>query len=246
MAEGPHTPSTERDREGFQSMGASTRDVFAPFRAAAADRPFVVAQLGLSLDGRIATPTGESRGLNGDAALDHLHRIRANVDAVVVGAGTIAVDDPQLNVRRAAGVNPARVVIDPTGRTGGAARWLNRDGARLLLVTAADCAPDGVELVRLPATDGAIAPRAIVAALYERGLRRLLVEGGARTISNFIDAGCVDRLHILMAPVILGSGKSGLELAPIAGIDQALRPPTEIFLLPGGEVVFDCDLGRAR
>jgi diaminohydroxyphosphoribosylaminopyrimidine deaminase/5-amino-6-(5-phosphoribosylamino)uracil reductase len=92
------------------------RDVFAPFREAPLDRPFVVAQIGQSLDGRIATSSGESRDISGAAALDHLHRIRAHVDAVVVGRGTIVADDPKLTVRRIEGKNPARVVIDPSGR----------------------------------------------------------------------------------------------------------------------------------
>ena len=91
-------------------------DVFASFRLAATDRPFVIAQLGQSLNGRIVTISGESRDINGAAALDHLHRLRAHVDAVVVGAGTIVADDPQLSVRRVAGKSPARVAIDPKGR----------------------------------------------------------------------------------------------------------------------------------
>jgi diaminohydroxyphosphoribosylaminopyrimidine deaminase/5-amino-6-(5-phosphoribosylamino)uracil reductase len=229
-------------RSGDATTRSSSVGIFAPFQAAPADRPFVVAQLGLSLDGRIATPTGESRGINGDAALDHLHRIRAEVDAVVVGAGTIVADDPQLNVRRATGRNPARVVIDPSGRIGPGGKWLARDGAKLLLVSAAGHSPYGAELVRLPLDNGIIPPRAIIAALFERGLRRILIEGGAKTISAFMDAGCVDRLHLLMAPVILGSGKMGLDLAPISGMHQALRPKTSVYVLPGGEVVFDCDM----
>ncbi len=228
-----------------EELDAGRADIFAPFRAAPAGKPFVVAQLGLSLDGRIATHTGESRGINGDAALDHLHAIRANVDAVLVGAGTVEADDPQLNVRRVRGRNPARVVIDPSGRLGGAGKWLDRDGARLLMVSAGGRAPHGAELVRLPLVDGLISPRAIVDALFATGLRRVLVEGGARTISAFIDAGCVDRLHILMAPVIIGSGKTGLDLAPVASLDRALRPKTGIHVLAGGEVVFDCDLRQS-
>ena len=223
----------------------SANDIFAPFRAAPADAPFVVAQLGLSLDGRIATLSGESRGINGDAALDHLHLIRANVDAIVVGVGTVEADDPQLNVRRVSGRNPARVVIDPSGRVGLSGKWLARDGARRLLVTAGGAAPHGAELIRLPIDCGVIAPPAIIAALFARGLRRILIEGGARTISAFIDAGCVDRLHLLMAPVIIGSGKNGLDLAPIARLDQALRPKTDVYVLAGGEVVFDCNLNEA-
>ena len=232
---------------GRTDAGAApaARDIFAPFSAAPLERPFVVAQLGQSLDGRIATISGESRSINGAAALDHLHRLRAHVDAVLVGAGTIAADDPQLNVRRVAGRNPARVVIDPSGRLGPEGRWLAADGAVRILVTAAEHSPVDADIVRLPLHDGTIAPAAIVAALFERGLRRILVEGGARTISGFIDAGTVDRLHILVAPMIIGSGKSGLALRPVAEIALALRPRTGIHVLDDGDVLFDCDL-RAR
>ena len=244
MTAAEKTPGQTGVERPFRSSPVQL-DPFAFFATAPDDRPFVVAQLGVSLDGRIATASGESRGINGDAALDHLHRIRASVDAVVVGAGTVEADDPQLNVRRVRGRNPARVVIDPSGRLGGGARWLARDGAKLLLVSAAGRAPHGAELIRLPAENGLISPRAILEALFELGLRRVLIEGGARTISGFIDAGCVDRLHLLVAPVIIGSGKTGLDLAPIARLDQALRPKTDIHILAGGEVVFDCDLRAA-
>ena len=225
---------------------AAAADIFAPFLAAPPERPFVVAQLGQSLDGRIATISGESRFISGEAALDHLHRLRAHVDAVVVGVGTVAADDPQLNVRRVRGRNPARVVIDPTGRLLPGGRWLARDGAARLVVTAAGRCVAEAEMIRLALVDGKLAPAAIVAALFERGFRRLLIEGGARTISAFIDAGCVDRLHVLVAPVLIGSGKSGLDLAPVAQLDRALRPPTRIFVLADGDVLFDCDLRAAR
>ncbi len=221
---------------------ANGRDPLAPIRAANPARPFVVAQLGQSLDGRIATITGESRYINRAAALDHLHRMRASVDAVVVGAGTIAADDPLLTVRRVGGRSPARVVIDPSGRLGADKRWLARDGVARYLVSTSEKAPAGAELIRLPATDGALAPADIVAALFARGLRRLLIEGGAQTISRFIDAGQIDRLHLMVAPVIIGSGKTGLDLAPIAALSSALRPRVETFSLGDGEILFDCDL----
>ena len=98
-----------------QSSTDTARDVaFAPIArilSAPRDRPFVVAQLGQSLDGRIAIESGESKWINGQAALVHVHRVRAAVDAVVVGVGTVAADDPHLNVRHVAGRNPARVII---------------------------------------------------------------------------------------------------------------------------------------
>jgi diaminohydroxyphosphoribosylaminopyrimidine deaminase / 5-amino-6-(5-phosphoribosylamino)uracil reductase len=219
------------------------REVFSPFLDAPPDRPFVAAQIGQSLDGRIATVSGESRDINGAAALDHLHRLRAHVDAVVIGAGAIAADDPQLTVRRVAGPNPARVVIDPAGRLSATGKWLKEDGARRILIRAAKtAAPAGVETLPLEARDGVIAPRAIVDALFALGLRRLLVEGGARTLKGFVEAGCVDRLHVLVAPVIIGSGLQGLNLAPVDRLDHALRPSVKAHLLEGGDVLFDCDL----
>ncbi len=217
---------------------------YAAIRNAPADRPFVVAQLGQSLDGRIATPTGESRWINRAAALDHVHRLRAEVDAVVVGVGTVVADDPMLNVRRCQGRHPARVVIDPTGRMPHDAKCLQDDGVRRLVVRAAEAPPPpaGVEVVRLAGTGDPMAPHEIVAALYARGLRRLLIEGGAWTISAFIDAGVVDRLHVLVAPMILGSGKTGLALKPIARLAEARRPATCVHVLADGDVLFDCDL----
>ena len=214
-------------------------------RAAEPARPFVVAQLGQSLDGRIATAGGDSRWINGAGALDHLHRLRAAVDAVVIGVGTALADDPRLDVRRCAGQNPARVVIDPHCRLPPDALVWREDGARRVLVHGREAAPPGFapEAIAIAADGrGALAPKAIVAALFARGFRRLLVEGGAHTISRFMDAGMIDRLHLLVAPLIIGSGKAGLELAEITRLADAARPPTRIIALPDGDVLFDCDL----
>lgn len=227
----------------FSEYCASSAAI-VPLLEAPLSRPFVVAQLGQSLDGRIATPTGESRWINGDAALDHVHRLRAAVDAVVVGVGTALADDPALNVRRVAGRNPARVVIDPRGRLSPAARCYDgRDGAERMVIRA--CATPGwpgVDAIQIDREDGVMPPQAIVDALFARGFRRLLIEGGAATVSAFIDAGVVDRLHLLVAPVILGSGKAGLSLAPIERLAQACRPKTDVYVLAGGDVLFDCQL----
>lgn len=218
---------------------------FDALRRASPQKPFVIGQLGQSLDGRIATVSGESRYISGAAALDHLHLLRAEVDAVVVGACTVVADDPQLTVRRAPGPSPARVVIDPSGRIAGG-KWLAEDGARRLLVSAADRAPAGAELLRLPARDGHFAPADIVAALFALGLRKILIEGGAATLGAFIAACCLDRLHLLVAPVIIGSGRSGFDLAPEPSLDRALRPKTEAYPLGGGEILFDCDFSACR
>jgi riboflavin-specific deaminase-like protein len=208
----------------------------------------VVGQIGQSLDGRIATTSGHSKYINGPGGLDHLHRLRALVDAVVIGVGTAAADDPQLTVRRVAGPNPARVVIDPRGRLTAAARVFVDDGTRRLLLTGASthCAlPPGVEVVALPTPDGRIAPADILAALAQRGLRRILVEGGAETVSRFLLAGCLHRLHVLVAPIILGAGRAGIDLPPIERADQAMRIPVRSIALDG-DLLLDCDLSAHR
>ena len=206
--------------------------------------PVVVAQLGQTLDGRIATVSGASKYISGREALKHLHRLRASVDAVLVGVGTVVADDPQLTVRLVEGASPARAIIDPTGRTPASSRML-RDGAGpvLALIGPEAPAPQGAEALRLPLdADGGFSPHAIVAALAARGLRRILVEGGADTLGRFLDAGRIDVLHLLVAPMILGSGKHGLSLRPISRIADALRPRTEVHLFDDGDVLFTCDM----
>jgi riboflavin-specific deaminase-like protein len=228
--------------------GSPAVDPIALIRDAPGDRPFVVAQLGQSLDGRIALPSGESRWINKEAALDHVHRVRAAVDAVIVGVGTVIADDPLLNVRRVPGRNPARVVIDPNGRVPAAARCLSGgDGVRRVIVCAERPAAvaNGVEIVLVKPEGGQLPPGRIIEALWSLGLKRFLVEGGARTVSAFLDAGALDRLHVLVAPVILGSGKPGLTLAPVAKLSAALRPPATVHVLADGDVLFDCDIRSA-
>ncbi len=231
--------------QSHETMSAEDRlrEALTPIHAARPDRPYVIAQLGQSLDGRVATLTGASRWISGPGALDHLHRLRSAVDAVVVGCGTVISDDPQLTVRRVDGRDPARVVIDPNGRISPTSRVFADDGARRIIIAAEPRpAPAGVETAIVAMRNGVLSPNDIAYALFELGLRKILIEGGATTISRFIDAGAVDRLHILMSPMILGSGMSGLSLSPIAGLDGALRPSTRIHILDDGEALFDCDL----
>lgn len=208
-------------------------------RAKRLDMPLVVGQLGLSLDGRIATPTGSSRGINGPAAMVHLHRLRALVDAVIVGAGTIRIDDPQLTVRNCVGPSPARVVIDPRGAVSTEANvWSAADGARRLVVGGADRLNGGVE--RLAPPDGEVTPEWLLKRLAQEGMRRVLIEGGARTISQFVAARAVDYLHLMVGPVIIGSGLNGFSLPEIGGLEDAIRPETEIHVFDQGDVLYAC------
>jgi diaminohydroxyphosphoribosylaminopyrimidine deaminase/5-amino-6-(5-phosphoribosylamino)uracil reductase len=235
-------------RRGQQPLPQAWADLFGPLRSGAVDDLVIVGQLGQSLDGRIATETGHSKYINGPAGLEHLHRLRALVDTVIVGVGTAVADNPQLTVRRVAGPHPVRVVIDPKGRLSADARLFADNGVRRVVITAqgSRCAPPrGVEIIALPAVGGHIDPSAILAALAGSGLRRVLVEGGANTISRFLVAGCLDRLHVTVAPIILGGGGPGLILPALERADDAKRMPVRVYRV-GDDVLFDCDLSAQR
>jgi len=235
-------------RNKVQSLPQPWVEVFVPLRRGTVDDLVVVGQIGQSLDGRIATQTGHSKYINGPAGLAHLHRLRSLVDGIVVGVGTAIADDPQLTVRRVAGPQPARVIIDPKGRLGAEARVFAADGVGRLLITMRGTActpPPGVEVIALPATDGQLAPTAILTALAARGMRRVLIEGGADTVSRFLAAGCLDRLHVIVAPIIIGSGRASFILPEIKRADEATRVPMRAHQIDD-EVLFDCDLSAQR
>jgi riboflavin biosynthesis pyrimidine reductase len=140
------------------------------------------------------------------------------------------------------------VVIDPGGRLPAGAKLLSQDGVRRIVISGAGARPplpSGIEVIGLARSEGQLAPAAILAALAERGMRRILIEGGANTVSRFFQARCLDRLHIMVAPIILGSGRPSFTLPPIARVDEATLMPMCAHPL-GDEVLFDCDLSGQR
>ena len=208
--------------------------------------PFVVAQVGQSLDGRIATPAGDAQDVSGCDGIAHLHRCRALVDAVIVGVGTVVADNPSLSVRAVPGLSPARIVIDCNGRIPSDAKMLHDSGAPIFIIQADDVPPlvSRHEVVQLPRRGAGLHPQDILEALAKRGLSTILVEGGARTIARFIDADLVDRLHVSVSPIIIGSGPMGINLAPVDRLTEARRPAVAVYNI-GTDIVFDCAFGPA-
>jgi diaminohydroxyphosphoribosylaminopyrimidine deaminase/5-amino-6-(5-phosphoribosylamino)uracil reductase len=236
-------------------MDAMTADALLSVYQALQGGPWCIAQLGQSLDGCVATHSGESCYVTGPESLLHLHRLRALCDAVLVGAGTVAADDPQLTTRRVPGPNPTRVVLDPGARLDGRSRVFNDAQAPTLWlcdarhaeIARAACAAAaevlGVE--GLLDASGAWQPERVVAVLAARGLQRLFVEGGGVTVSRFMAAGCLDRLHLVVAPVLIGAGRRGLQLPAFATMAECPRPPARCVAL-GDDMLWDLDLRAAQ
>ncbi len=219
-------------------------------------QPWVIGQLGQSLDGCIATRSGDARFVNGPQILTHLHRLRALADAVIVGAGTVAIDDPQLTVRHVPGPHPVRVLFDPQlqlARYARTARVFSDAAAPLLWLCDARWGPEASALVgpqrvlavpNLVRDDGTPALASGLAALFARGLRLLFVEGGGVTVSHFLAQGALDRLHLAVAPLIIGNGRPGLRVPGAARLADCRRPPFKVFPM-GADQLWDLDLAAA-
>jgi diaminohydroxyphosphoribosylaminopyrimidine deaminase / 5-amino-6-(5-phosphoribosylamino)uracil reductase len=233
-------------RTGGAAPGTAPSPLFAPLLAPAVapDGCVVIGRLAQTLDGRIACANGASQWIGGHGDILHTHRLRALCDAVLVGAGTVHHDDPRLTTREVAGPNPVRVVLDPARRLAADHRVFTDGAAPTLLVTAAD-GPSSHGRAEVLYMSGGLDLPSLLSLLAARGLSRMFVEGGGRTVSAFLAAGCLDRLHLTVAPIILGSGIPAFTLPEAVRIDQGLRfrwTPHTI----GDDMLFDIALDRAR
>lgn len=242
--------STDWDRfraDGGGPLAALFGPILAPPEAADGCR--VVGRLAQTLDGRIATLSGSSQWIGGRGDILHTHRLRALCHAVLVGAGTVRHDNPRLTTRECTGPDPVRVVLDADRRLG-AEFGVFQGGPPTLLMVAADT-PGPARLGRAEAVPiprdaaGGLDLAAVLRALAARGLTRVFVEGGGVTVSRFLAAGCLDRLHVTVAPVLLGSGIPAFTLPTAARIADGLRFAWTVHDL-APDVLFDIALGRAR
>ncbi|MBG6223476.1 GTP cyclohydrolase II [Arthrobacter sp. CAN_A2] len=215
---------------------------------AGASGQLVVGQLRQSLDGFIASRSGDSGFHEDRGDHGHLQRLRALVDAVVVGASTVLAEDCSLAVRDVPGSSPVRVVLDASAKVGAGVRVLADDGVPTLWIIGAhavvpDGLPSSVEVVRLPAEG--FAPQRILDVLQARGLEKVLIEGGGNTVSRFLEAGLLDRLYLTTAPVLVGDGVPGIRFTGSDAIAEARTAPVRRFVF-GQDICTEFNFAGAR
>jgi riboflavin-specific deaminase-like protein len=222
-------------------------DLYLPICSATRERPITVAHLGQSLDGFIATHAGESQFVTGEENILHLHRLRALCDAIIVGAGTVAADDPLLTTRHVHGPNPIRVVFDPARRLEDRYRVFQDEAVETLYVCGRSLVPPGeTRLGRatvVPVDDASASAGAaeLMQLLRTRGCVRVFVEGGGVTVSTFLEANLLDRLQMAIAPLLIGDGRPAIRITPRHFLRDCHRPRYRVFRM-GGDVLFDCDV----
>ena len=180
--------------------------------------PFVTLKAAITLDGRTASRTGQSKWVTGELARREAHRMRASSDAVMVGVGTVLADDPRLTVRAVRGTDPKRIVIDTHLKTPPRSKIVRHDSSSpTLIFHGVDASPnrkrrlavEGVELVSLGRAGARrIGLRAVLQELVRRDVVRLLCEGGSHIHGSLLDGGLVDRVALFLAPCILGDARA--------------------------------------
>jgi diaminohydroxyphosphoribosylaminopyrimidine deaminase / 5-amino-6-(5-phosphoribosylamino)uracil reductase len=217
-------------------------------------RPHVTLKIAMTLDGRIADRQGESKWITGEAARGQAQRLRSEVDAILVGVGTVLRDDPALTVRREQPWprEPYRVVLDTHARTPAAAKLIAAGTpARALIVTAAEAEASrvaalgaaGATVVAVAARGGRVDPRAALTALADLEVRAVLVEGGAEVHGAFVDAGLVDRVAVFLAPRLLGGRGATTSIGGLGlSLHGAVRlGPLEVSRL-GDDLLIEADV----
>jgi len=184
--------------------------------------PFVTLKFAQTIDGKIATATGDSQWISGSTSLCFSHRLRSFHDAVLVGANTIIRDDPRLDVRLAQGRNPCKIIVDSRLRTPLNSRILKgRSALSTIIATTTLSSPKRIGLYRSKGAEVWILRRDpsnqvdLSVLLYElgrKGIRSILVEGGAKIIQSFLKKTLVDHMFIFIAPKIIGNGTTAIDI----------------------------------
>lgn len=237
-------------------LRAQARELIAGFtRWVTTGRPLLTLKMASTLDGRVAAPDGTSRWITGPKARHEVHELRARVDGILVGAGTIAADDPSLDVRLPGytGSQPRPIVADASGRTPPTARIFAPGRRPIVLSTAGVGATQrrswedaGARVLVLPAAEDGVDPDAALAALGELGLCHVLLEGGPALAGAFVAAGLVGRYRLYLAPKLLGPDALALLGTGVKTLDEAWNLQIKHVVRVGADIRIDAIPGEAR
>ncbi len=193
--------------------------------------PFVELKLAMSLDGRIATKTGDAKWITGEESRIEGHRLRAKHSAIAVGVDTVIRDDPRLNVRHVEGRDPVPIVLDSTGRIPLSSKLLQAP-SKVIIATCSMSEQSeqaivntGVQVWRLPAANGRVSIPALLAQMAEEQLDSLLIEGGGEIAASFLEVRVVDKVSLFYAPILIGGRDAvpGIGGAGVERVADALR-----------------------
>ncbi len=201
-----------------------------------AKTPFTCVHFAQTIDGKMATVTGKSKWIGNEENLVHAHRIRALVDAILVGANTFRIDKPKLDVRLVKGENPIKVIISNSKIE---LETLN-EGKTFLFSNnhlVYENLPHQTEAIQINNDENIISSEALLTVLKQREIHSILVEGGAQTIRNFIEEKMVSRMEFHIAPIIFGSGKNSVELIEIEEINQAIVLKNPVYYKMGNAIM---------
>jgi diaminohydroxyphosphoribosylaminopyrimidine deaminase / 5-amino-6-(5-phosphoribosylamino)uracil reductase len=212
--------------------------------------PFVTLKFAISLDGRIATKTGDSQWISGSDSLQFAHQLRAEHQAIMVGIGTLLADNPRLNVRLVEGLDPLRVIVDSRLQIPNDANVLIDGAAKnTLIATSGEAANDrlveienlGAEVLRLPSEPHGqrVNLQALLAELQRRSVKSVLVEGGAGIITALLGARLVNRMVVAIAPKIIGQGIEAVGDLGISKLSDALTFTSFKTERLGQDMIFD-------
>ena len=210
---------------------------FAAMHAKRWKRTFVVSHFAQSLDGRIATYSGESKWIGSLENQVHAHRMRALCDGVLIGSRTLRQDQSKLTVRHVSGDNPIRIVL---GNCGDAIHSLTKSSPDPILLIGADVHPqdDRIRTVKLERKDGFIPSFQILKTLYQQKIYSVYIEGGATTTSRFLKEKAIDIMQLHNSPMIIGSGLNSFEVPPIQNIGDSVRFESYMYLPVGDGIMF--------
>ncbi|MET3318634.1 bifunctional diaminohydroxyphosphoribosylaminopyrimidine deaminase/5-amino-6-(5-phosphoribosylamino)uracil reductase RibD [Peribacillus butanolivorans] len=190
------------------------------------NRPFVISKYAMTLDGKLATHTGHSKWITGEESRHSVHLLRDEVDAILIGIGTVLADNPSLTTRlpEGGGKNPIRIILDSELRVPLDANVVQVSDAKTVIVTQENASVDkiaalsekGIEFIIVPKTDAGLDLRILMEELYKKGITDVLLEGGSEVNASFLRAGLIDKYLIYVAPKLLGGRNS---LTPFSGIN---------------------------